>query len=426
MAEPSAMQLDRARLKAKLDSIPEAEREPYLLALKAKGYTWKTEAPAQGGILHDLTTRDLEGAPKTDPLAQAARLGQFANKGNQALAGIVAEQTGQREAKRAAEQGDALELPVPKFLAGGQPGHTIQAGALPGVAAAGTLATASEFALPQTRLGVLGYAVAPAMKAYQALRGAAKVGGKPGVVAQLGQSRTKVPAGDLQQAIDDPTVFDAPSVKDANTAYGAAAGKLKSAARSLRQSTGKVLLGEADWNEAINRPGRILAGTETAADGSLVQMEGQTALEGVQSINRFMRNKVNTAKLDKEQIAELLTQKESLLSWLENNGTPGMRGAAKVLRKAHVKENLSKIMPQNKYGGTDALRTTAAGLTGTAAVSAAAGGYPLVAAPLALEAITASPAFWGGAIRNYHTLSNPNVTGNAAAIAALRARRSEK
>ena len=47
MADPTGMELDRTRLKAKLDSIPEPEREPYLLALKAKGYTWKAAAAAE-------------------------------------------------------------------------------------------------------------------------------------------------------------------------------------------------------------------------------------------------------------------------------------------------------------------------------------------------------------------------------------------
>lgn len=417
-------EIDRLKLKAKLDSIPEQDREPYLVALKAKGYTWKAEPVNKPtGIVDALTTTNLEGASKLDPLAQAARLGQAANKGNQNLASIVAEKGGEYEARRSAEKGDAVELPVPKFLAGGQPGQTIQAGALPSLLAAGTLATASEFALPQTRLGVLGYAVAPAMKAYQSLRGAPKGFRKPGVVAQIGSARTKVPAGDIQQAIDDPSVFKAPSVADANKAYGEAAGPLKSAARSLRQSTGKVLLGEADWNEAINRPGRILAGTEKTAKGKLVKMDGQTAMEGIQSINRFTRNKANTAKLDKEQLGELLAQKEALLTWLESNGTDKLRGAASILRKAHVRENLSKIMPQNKFGGTDALRTMGSGATAAGAASLALAGHPLAAIPLAAEAITASPAFLGGAIRNYHSLSNPNVTGTAAAIAALRARR---
>lgn len=51
-------EIDRARLKAKLDTIPEHDREPYLLALKAKGYTWRSAAPtaAPGAPESPLTT----------------------------------------------------------------------------------------------------------------------------------------------------------------------------------------------------------------------------------------------------------------------------------------------------------------------------------------------------------------------------------
>lgn len=424
-------EIDYNELKKKLAALPPANREAAILDIKKAGYTWNASPTEQkGGIINSLVTKDLDGASKLDPFAQAARLGQFANEGNQKLASVIAEKGGEYEAKRSAEQGDAVELPLPKFLAGGKSGQTVQMGALPGIAAAGALGTASEFALPQNRLGVAGYFVQPAMKGYQALKGVAKAGAKPGVAAQLGMARTKVPSGDIQQAINDPSVFKAPSVEEANKAYGVAAGPVQGATKSLAKKLDKVILGEADYTEAINRAGRIVGGTELVADatGNMVpvKMDPQTALEGVQSINRFLKNKAFTSKLDKPQIAEILTLKNELMTWMESNGSPGLRAAATVLRKAHVKENLSKVMPQNKFGGTDALRTMAAGGTAAGAASLALAGYPLAALPLAAEAITASPAFLGGAIRNYHTLSNPKITGTAAAIAALRSQREKK
>ena len=358
-------------------------------------------SPTQGaGFVDYLTTKDLGNAAPYDPLAHAARLGQFANRGNQALAGIIAEGSG--------HVAEGLDRVIPGL------GTNVRTA---GIAGAGALGTASEFLLPQTRLGVAGYLVGPLAKAYQSFRGPVTGVRKPGIFAQIGSARTKVAPGDIQQAIDNPSVWDAPSVNAANKSYCEAAGNLKGVARSLREQTGKVLLSEADYAEAINRPGRILAGTEIAADGSQVKMDPQTALEGIQSINRFTRNKANTSKLDKEQIGELLRQKEELLTFLENNGTTGMREAATVLRKAHVKENLSKIMPQNKFGGTDALRTMGAGATGAGAVSLALAGFPLAAVPLAAEAISASPAFLGGAIRNYQSISNPAVIGAAGVTA---------
>lgn len=404
-------EIDRARLSAKLDTIPEQDREPYLIALKEKGYTWRSAAPVSApktGVLNGITTQNLGDASKLDPLAQAARLGQFANRGNQELSSLLAEGAG-----RAGAAVGRVGLPrLGKAITGA------------GVGAAGTLATASETLLPQTRLGVAGYAVKPTMSGYQAIKGAfksAKVA-KPGIIAQLAAARSKVPAQDVEQALRDPSVFKAPTVEAANKAYGESVGQLKSAARTMREQTGKTLLGESDWTEAINRPGRILAGIEKTSKGKKVKMDGQTALEGIQAINRFTRNKANTAKLDKEQLGELLTQKESLISWLENNGTPGMRQAASVLRKAHVRENLSRLVPQNKFGGTDVLRSTLAGTAGMGALSLALAGHPAAAIPFAAEAVTASPAFWGGAIRNYQAISRPEVSGRLAALAAMRAK----
>ena len=39
-------EIDRARLKAKLETIPEVDREPYLISLKSQGYTWRKSTSA--------------------------------------------------------------------------------------------------------------------------------------------------------------------------------------------------------------------------------------------------------------------------------------------------------------------------------------------------------------------------------------------
>ena len=354
------------------------------------------DAPKQQesrGVFDALTTKDLGDAPLWDISAQAARLGQFANKGNQQLAeGLV----------------DATStLPAPLRYAG--------------IAAGGALGTASEFLLPQNRLGALGYAVAPAMRGYQAVRGAfSSTSAKPGIVAQMGNARSKVPAGDIQQAINDPSVFSAPSVQEANAGYGRTVGPVQGATQSLGSKLDKTILAEGDYVEAINRSGRIMNGTEMVADATgnqvPVQMDPQSALEGIQSINRFLKNKAFTQKLDQPQLAEIYQLKDGLMTWMESNGTPGMREAAGLVRKAHVRENLSGIIPQNKYGGNDALRTMWAGSEMASAGALALSGHPLAAIPVAGWAATASPALWGGGIRNYHSASNPNTMrffGNA-------------
>lgn len=415
---------------------PPTEQELNGIFSQVHGDTPQPQENKPGGLWAALTSKDLDSASKLDPLAQGARLGQFADKGNQEYAALIAKY-GNRAGRAI---GDRFDNPVGK-AAGKYVSDTANIGST-------ALSTASQVLLPQNRLGVAAYAAEPVMEGYQALKGVLKGPSKgiskPGVVAKLGQLKTKVAAADIQQAIDDPSVFQAPSVAEANTQYGEAMGPLQGASRSLRQQTGKTLLGEADWNEAINRPGRILAGTEmtqgSAPAESLTgsesvnramglppstptgnvpeQMTPQTALEGVQAINRFMRNKVNTAKLDPEQIGELLAQKEQLTVFLENNGTPGMRAAAKVLRKAHVSENLGRIAPVNKSGGTDVLRSMVAAGEGATAASHALSGNVLGAVPYAFDAVAASPAFLGGAIRNYHAISNPQLIGAASRSAA--------
>lgn len=350
------------------------------------------DPPTNTGLWNAANTKDLSGASLLDPLAGMARVGQFANRGNQQLASGIAEGAGRL--------GAAMDR-------NGIPGGTAMT--VNGIAAGGALGTASEFLLPQNRLGAAGLLLGPAMKAYQALRGPAVAGAKPGIMAQIGQARTKVPAGDIQQAINDPSVFKAPSVEDANKAYGVAAGPLQSAARSLGARLNKTVLGEADYTEAINQAGRVLNGTELDAAGKAVQMDGQTAMEGVQSVNRFLKNKAMTSKLDKPQLSSLYELKSGLMDWMEQNGNPGMRAAALDLRKAHVAENLSNILPQNKFGGNDAMRTMFSGGQLAGAAGLALAGHPVAAVPIAAEAITASPAVLGGAIRNYHSLSSPEV-----------------
>lgn len=57
-------EIDRERLSTKLDSIPEPDREPYLQALKSKGYTWKSNdgpAPAQDTGEALLTNKPTQG-----------------------------------------------------------------------------------------------------------------------------------------------------------------------------------------------------------------------------------------------------------------------------------------------------------------------------------------------------------------------------
>lgn len=340
-------------------------------------------------------------------LRAAGYAGQVSNLANPGYMGASIIASGGRKANRAIQSGIGSAVETAGELGGEGLGKA--------AAIAGTgLGTLAEYAIPQNELGV-------AMMGF----GMAKPGkmsprGKPGLVAEIGQMRTKTPAKDIQQAIDDPSVFSAPSVEEANAAYGKAVPNIKGVTKSLGEKLGKTIVGEGDYTEAINRTGRILKGMEVDDAGNKISMSPQEALNGIQSINRFLRNKMFTSKLDKPQLMEINELKDELMDWMANNGAPGLREAAGTVRKAHVRDNLSKLLPQNKYGGNDAMRAWASSgeLAGAAAV--AISGHPLAAIPLAAHAATSSPALLGAGIRQYHALQKPatrlgaGLVGNAA------------
>lgn len=68
-------EIDREKLKAKLDTIPEGDREPYLQALKAKGYTWKSNTPEQPKPKADSLFMQAVKSLKPVPMIAGAGLG---------------------------------------------------------------------------------------------------------------------------------------------------------------------------------------------------------------------------------------------------------------------------------------------------------------------------------------------------------------
>lgn len=95
-----------------------------------------------GGLWKALTTQDLDSASKYDPLAQGARLGQFANSGNQQMASGLAEIGGRA--------GAAVQRAIPGKFGEAAGNYVTDSAVIPAAA----LGTASEFLMPTSRLGV--------------------------------------------------------------------------------------------------------------------------------------------------------------------------------------------------------------------------------------------------------------------------------
>lgn len=224
---------------------------------------------------------------------------------------------------------------------------------------------------------------------------------KPGLFAQWIQGRAgrKISLGEAQYAVDNPAVLDrAKSIDEAVDAYGDAVLGLKGKIQSLRQRLNKASIGSGDYTNAIDRADRLYRGTPIPADKA-ISLTPQDALEGVQTINQAIRDKQFTMSLPPDQVSEYLKIKDNLMNYLQNNGAPRIRQAARDLFEAHVKENFSSWLPQNKFGSADALRTTwAAGQAGTAA-SLALMGHPISALPIVANAAMASPKVLGGIIK---------------------------
>lgn len=250
---------------------------------------------------------------------------------------------------------------------------------------------------------------------------------KPGFLAQLIQGRAgrNISLGTAQYAIDNPGVLDnAKSLEEANEAYANAVPGLKGKVQSLGQRLNKTVLDPGDYSNAINRAGRLLNGTPIKGDSSIVMGGGkplltpQDALEGVQTINKALRDKMYTSSLPPDQVHEVVALKDKLMDFLQNNGAPNMRAAARDLFEAHVKDAFSDWLPRNKFGTTDAMRTmTGMGQLGTAGAIAAAGA-PGVAAPIAANALLSSPRVMGGVVKNLAAVPRAAATMMKAAPAA--------
>lgn len=305
--------------------------------------------------------------------------------GVKALAGVpdmLKGALGASEAAPAAERGLALQ--GGKVVAGEEVPAAAAAGARP---VGGTAGTAEPLATE-----------APGA----AMTAKGPVPNKPGFRAQVitGMAGRNISPGVAQYAIDNPGVLDsAKSIEEANKNYADQIPGLKGKVQSLADRINKIP-GSADFDESASRGWRLLRGTEVDAAGNKVPLTPQSALESLQSINQMIRDKAYTSQLHTDKLAEILKTKDGLMDFMQNNGSPGLRAAAKDLFEAHVKDAFSDLLPRNKFGSTDALRTIAgaSGLGKAGAVALA--GHPVAALPMAAGVAAMSPRFWGGVIKN--------------------------
>lgn len=372
--------------------------------------------PQQPSLISKLLSNSVPGGGGFDPLGWVAKGGGMLNKELQTEAGDYAESLGRKAAKN-----------------GNYPDSLIGKAAL--VAPAAVPATLAEATIPQNRLaaglillgplakglgmakGAIGESMATRAAATEAAGAAdaAKMGiptvpdaaiaarsSKPGTIAQLIQGRAgrSMSLGEAQYALDNPKVLtDAKSIAEAGKDYADATPDLVGKVQSLAKRLNVTAIGPGDYNEAINRAGRLLNGTPIPSDGA-TSLTAQDALEGVQTINKAMRDKRFTMALPEDQVRTFMELKDGLMGFLQENGAPGLRAAGKNLFEAHVKDAFSSWVPKNKFGSTDALRTmTGMGQLGTAAALTAAG-HPLVALPIAANAALTSPRVLGGLIKN--------------------------
>jgi len=406
-------------------------------------------APPPPSLWDKAMSNSVPGGGGFDPLGWIAKAGGKLNAEFDKEGGDMAEEMGRRQA-----------------LHGENPSTLAQIANVAPIAIPGTLA---EAAIPQNRLSAGLMAAGPIMKAAgnvpalflnalgpveeaaeaapaasavdpqifgatttlmtatpaaKAATEAAKVASsKPGVLASLIQARAGrgISLGTAQYVLDHPEVLEnAPSIDEATQKYVEAVQGLKGRVQSIAERLNKTVVTPADYNAAIDRAGRLLRGSPIDEDMAKA-LTPQDALEGVQTINKALRDKMYTSTMDPSQIGEVLKVKDGLMDYLQNNGVPKIREAATDLFRAHVKDAFSDWLPKNKFGSPDALRTMAGmGQMGTAGALAAAG-HPIAAVPFAANAALTSPRVFGGIIQNVAAVPRALPSAGAAVAAGANA-----
>lgn len=368
-----------------------------------------------------LTTENLSNAPIYDPLAQAARLGQFANRGNQELAGIIAERSG-----AASSREPTVSIPLPG-------GTSIDAGAIPGIIGAGTLATASEFLLPQNRLGVAAYAAQPVSKAigrgYQYLRNNTDI--VPNIekgASDIVRLATNAPEKSAEALIRNPgVVLNAPTDAQVAEKYD------KFSKMSGTVSRKADVMASGQFDRASRASQDVENALQKLRSGELTLQEAVNASQAARIINDMKSRGVELAQevADQAQAYKPLfddfIEKGSKARMAidpltggvkEVAGTPGFpqwADARQASFRNKVSSDFSNIIPQNINGSPQFMRTFGAVGIGSGIGGAIAGPIGSAAGGL-IGAAVVSPATYGSIARN--AASIPGVVGPGAIAAS--------
>lgn len=389
-------EIDRDKLSAKLDTIPQQDREPYLQALKAKGYTWKTSQPP--GVM-----------------AQAFQ-----------KAGVMASQFGQgatqgfkRQETPSTSTSQTLGQVVGRYalpVAGGMAATALTGGgALPAIAAS-ALGSAGGEAYGQLASRVLGGNAPQTPKeavsgiAQQAGAGAAGEG-----VGQLGgaavnalkapaaryiSSETGVKLPLVQRALKNiGEVFSAPAVKDAGEGINAIASTagIKTGNEGYAAATASLLGKKASTDEFSTSTTLKMAKLARTNLDNMSPQEMYSTAEGLRKAMAAPKYQDPHGPL--AQNFRLYTQTLKNLEDKLEKVIPGYADARMKYAQALSKEAFSFFGPLNKQGTPSVVKNVlqTAGL-GVAANQARQG--DLAGSAEALAVITLmSPLLVGYGIR---------------------------
>lgn len=395
-------EIDRNKLSAKLDTIPQQDREPYLQALKAKGYTWKTNQPP--------------AAPQQPPSAIAQAF--------QKAVGALTPTNEFKQMLNASPPARALQgiADIGKFAQSGyeQAGQLIGKTGIPGAQTVGKLLpAATDLILPQSKAQV---AMLPVMaagemasalsKTPQAIEQAATKAVRPGPIAKgmgaLMSITTAIPTRYTSAVAKDASILadTAPTIEQVGKEYTALFDKLgmqypsallkKVTSRGYfpgENETGKLTALIEDANKKLE------AGKLDPAGAFLAR----SAAAAIQRGNAAAKN-MSLAKYAGEA-------KNAMDNYLEQNGIPEIRELSTKYFRAVAKEYFQPLFPQNKNMSPNAIRSLIALKKAVVdPVSHIAQGQPLQAAGSALQGLAMSPLIVGGAVKTAGNLiGNPNV-----------------
>lgn len=413
-------EIDREKLSAKLDMIPEADRENYVKALRENGYTWRVSgAPAKPAQPPSVGAESANGAafpddyhgfwggvkamvdmakgesrlPTTekavDPMfdnpyfKSIAAVGKFANQGNQDLAGLMAEH-----------------------------------GGVPGAIAGTALGTASEFLLPTTEEGA-GMLALPGLSGTPGTRfptsksrdfilvaDESKKAVKQSVFDKAAggaiSATTAVPQRYASAVVADPTILNAetPTMAQVGQEYEAAFKKagMKVDSELMRRLTNKRYFPSENQIGEINdlidgqltkienlKPGGVLDPSELFAARSAAASAKRS---NMYATNPTFRSYINGAQ-------------EVLDDALMSHGMPEIGSLSTKYFRAAAKEAFDHVLPQNKNMSPNVLRAMLMGKMLSDAASEIAHHNPGAAVSAAIKAGIMSPALMGGAISTF-------------------------